>query len=51
MTGPVKPLVRPVRSRDGWRGLRCVRPANGAVRAPAADDAPFHEDTLEDVGR
>ena len=36
---------------DGWRGSRYRRPANGARRAPAADDAPFYEDSLEDIGR
>ena len=36
---------------DGWRGSQYRRPANGAGRGPAADDAPFYEDSLEDVGR
>lgn len=35
---------------DGWRGSQYRRPANGAQRAPAADDGAF-EDSLEGLGR
>ena len=36
---------------DGWRGSAYRRPPNGAARAPAADHAPFYDDSLEDIGR
>src|SRR4051794_24976465 len=36
---------------DGWRGSQYRRPANGARRAPAADDTLFYDDSLEDIGR
>ena len=50
--GELKPSAPRTSARgDGWRGSRYRRPANGARRAPAADDAPFYEDNLEDVGR
>src|SRR4051794_22901142 len=41
-----KPSARPQERGSSYR-----RPANGARRAPAADDAPFYDDTLEDIGR
>jgi hypothetical protein len=49
--GPAKPSASPVARGDGWRGSQYRRPANGARRAPVGDDAPFYEDSLEDVGR
>src|SRR4051794_36145153 len=36
---------------DGWRGSQYRRPANGAQRVPVADDTPFYDDPLEDIGR
>ena len=48
---PAKHDARPQERGDGWRGSQYRRPANGARRAPAADDAPFYEDDLEDIGR
>src|SRR3954452_15905369 len=49
--GPAKPSAPPSARGDGWRGSQYRRPANGARRAPAADDGAFHEDNLEDIGR
>ena len=48
---PANPSASPTQRGDGWRGSQYRRPANGARRAPAADDTPFYEDSLEDVGR
>ena len=48
---PAKPSAPPGARGDGWRGSQYRRPANGAGRVPAGDDAPFYEDSLEDVGR
>src|SRR5689334_20803713 len=41
----------PAQPRDGWRGSRYRQPANGAVRAPAADGGAFADDALEDLYR
>src|SRR5689334_12618201 len=49
--GAAKSSARPAGRGDGWRGSQYRRPANGAVRAPAANGGAFHEDSLEDVGR
>src|SRR3954454_700760 len=43
--------ARHVERGDGWHGSSYRRPANGARRAPAADDAPFYDDSLENIGR
>src|SRR4051812_10099174 len=48
---PAKPSARPAGRGDGWRGPSAYRRGNGAQRAPAADDAPFYDDSLEGVGR
>jgi hypothetical protein len=46
-----KPPARPQERGDGWRGSQYRRPMNERSQAPVADDAPFYEDSLEDVGR
>ena len=48
---PAKPSASPVARGDGWRGSRYVRPREGAERARVADDTPFYDDSLEDIGR
>ena len=48
---PAKPSAPPRARGDGWRGSRYVRPANGDRRAPVTDDAPFFDDSLEDIDR
>src|SRR3954451_15544061 len=46
-----KPSASPVARGDGWRGSQYRRPANGARRAPAAEQEPFFDDDLTDIGR
>src|SRR5690242_1259758 len=48
---PAKHPARPQERGDGWRGSQYRRPMNERSQAPVADDAPFYEDSLEDVGR
>src|SRR3954466_2755006 len=49
---PAKPSASPVARGDGWRGSPAYRrPANGAQRAPMADDGAFPDDPLEDLYR
>jgi hypothetical protein len=49
--GPAKPSASPVARGDGWRGSQYRRPANGAKRAPVADDGAFYDDDLSGIGR
>ena len=53
MSAPAKPSARLQEQGDGWRGppRQYRRPPNGATRAPTADDGPFYDDDLADMGR
>src|SRR4051812_43764503 len=49
--GPANRSASPVARGEGWKGSQYRRPANGAVRAPTADDGTVPDETLEDLYR
>ena len=48
-TGAAKPPRKARQRREGWNGSVYRRPRDGA--AATADDGPFIEDPLDDLGR
>jgi hypothetical protein len=51
-SAPAKPSASPDARGDGWRGPSAYRRPSPPPGGPLAGaDEPFHEDSLEDVGR
>ena len=50
-TGPPAKARKARKRREGWNGSVYRRPSKGAVVGAEADDGPFIEDPLDDIGR
>jgi hypothetical protein len=48
---PVGPARKARKRREGWNGSAYRRPSKEAVVPAEAEDAPFIEDPLDDIGR
>ena len=50
-TGAAEPKRKARKRREGWNGSVYRRPSKGVPVAAEADDGPFVEDPLDDLGR